>query len=500
VDSGHRGEELTLLITLLFDWIEESQQANLYYGNIYLRGAMERYFYFDAMVHPERLLPVLDVCKEWRYQNNSSEHIAIYDRYYSLANQRSSCKKIYDEVFSWLRIMSDYYFHFKSRCRPRAKNMEGRGKRKIGFFTISQRFIHFFQDIEQRFDLEENVYFSSAANSTSIAKDMARNSIFAVDESFKLMFSEFFISPSHKLFPVYFRLCFFYQRISATLHYWKPDVLLFAEGTSHYDELAALSASQLNIPTVRLQSGRAATLHSGYRNMPFDTMLCWGDAFIDRYRSVSPKAMHIACGSPLMDEVANSEPTNNHNSKNLIIFTQPVAMEIISEQDYLILVQLVEYLIKHTNKINILIRMHPIDKNTAFYELARANEQRIKIVNSPEFSLANIMNMGECAIAFASTTLSEAAACGVIPIILKTSNQHSYFPYPENHGAAIVVESLDTAIERIVEVMTNPDKFVEMRRNMQQFSYQFFGPSDGGSVNRVVKLVRDIANNKETDG
>ncbi|NOQ81325.1 MAG: glycosyltransferase [Methylophaga sp.] len=491
----YQEEELTLLITLLFDWIEESQPASLYYGNVCLRAAMERYFYFDAIVQPVKLAPLLDVCKEWRSKNKDLKQIALYDRYHALSNQRSLSKKIYGRVIPWLRILGDYYNHQRSMRKPSSSMDKVVNKHKIGFFVINERFVHFFRDIEQQLGHEKKIYFSSHPDSVMVGGDAQKESVFASDKRFNISFSSISLSPKHPLFPVYFRMCFFYQRINAVLQHWLPDVLLFAEGTSHYDELAAQSASQMNIPTVRLQSGRAAILHSGYRNMSFDTMISWGDGFIDRYKSVSPKVNHIACGSPVMDEMVNFKPIKvKCDNKNLVIFTQPVCTGFVSEQDYLILVMLAEHFVKYTDNINILIRMHPADNNPAFHDFADRHTTRVKLVNSPFYSLADVMGSAESAISFASTTLSEAAACGVIPIILKTSEQDGFFPFPEKYGAAIVVQSLDSAIKKINEVMQYPDRFREIRINMRRFSEQFFGPRDGKSKERIIRLIREIAN------
>jgi len=496
VNSGYQEEKLTLLISVLFNWLEESQPASLYYGEVCLRGAMERYFYFEAITQPSKLLPLLDVTKNWRSKNQSPDLSEFYDSFYLVASQRGFIRKIQDSISPWLRILGDFVLHLRSRLRFDSKsNLTREGGKRVGFFAVNERFIHYFRELGEQFDQEQKIFFLSRKSS----KVKGDENIFSSEKKVKVSFKFIPISPKHKLFPIYFRICFFFLRIKEVLKYWQPEVLLFAEGTSHYDALAAQAAQSLNIPTIRIQSGRAGILHSGYQNMPFDLMLCWGKGFIERYKITSPKPEYLTCRSPLISTVRKANAIKTTEKNTVVIFSQPISKHI-SQEKYMDLVQLTEKLAKHSNNINVIVRMHPADNAKKFYTVANNFKDRVKIMNSPHYSLAEVMAESQCAVGFFSTTLSEAAACGVIPIILKSSNSHSVFPFPEEYGAAIVVNSLTAAVENIHRIMMSPDGFFELRENMRRFSVHFFGEQYNNSTREVTDVVRAVVNKELIHG
>lgn len=483
--------QLTALISTLLNWVEQQHPRVLYYGQVNLRRAVECYFYFETIVQPTKLAPLLSVAKDWRLENEGSKQSETYDYYYTAARKRSFFRALSDRVVPWFRILKDYSQHLKSRfCFGQGNKKADTNQKKIGFFAINKRFVHFFEELEPNFNQETNVFFS--LNAGMMPTCSTNQNIFARAEKFSISFRSFSVFPRHALFPVYFRLCFFYQRIAATLQHWKPDVLLFAEGTSHYDELAAQAARDLNIPTVRLQSGRAGILHSGYQDMSFDVMVCWGMGFVERYKTTSQRPKYIVCGSSLVDGMRDFRPAKIDIKKTLVIFTQPISRHV-SKADYMSLVQIAKSVANRAGDVNIVVRMHPIDKSEEFHKLANHFRHKVRIMNSPDFLLADVMRISQCALGLFSTTLSEAAACGVVPIILKLSDAHSVFPFPEKHGAAIVVESLPAALNKINNVMSHPEDFSELKDNMKRFSSHFFGEQNGDSVRRIVDEVRSVA-------
>ena len=455
---------------------------------------MERYYYFDGIARPGSLSPLLEYARPWRANNKVKELSVIYDSYIDLYENRSVFRKFIDHSLSWFRIGGDYYRYYRGRISG-ARFTKNKGRTRIGFFVISDRFVNFFQDYDSRLDTEQKVYYSPLLFN-SFTNRVVNSPSFAPDKAFKNSFSDLPVGLNHALFPVCFRICFYFMRIKGALANSSPDVLVFAEGTSHYDELASLAASELKIPTVRLQSGRAALLHSGYRNMRFDVMLNWGEGFNQRYAKVSPSAEQIACGCPLLDDIT---VTTGERTNNVIIFTQPVAKGVLLEQDYLMLEQLAKRLLHCDQDIKVLVRMHPADTRTGFLDIANKSNGRIQIVNAPEYTLSEVMSRGECAVSFASTTLSEAAASGVIPILIKLEYQKKLFPFPEDVGAVVVADSMDSAVKVIRKVLWKSQDWSRVRASMQEFGNHFFGPRDRKAMDRVTDHLREIAKGKKID-
>jgi hypothetical protein len=493
VGAHTQKEELTLLISTLLDWYEGSEPTKLEYKGISYRGAYEKYFYFDTLSNPCNLKPLLIETKGWRVEQQNSAITQIYDKYLFATQKQALASKLISNIMPALRIVMDYIRHFKGLMQTYksvSDNDTSQGERRVGFFVIEKRFINFFSKIEQHLDCEEKTYFSQLSYPVEVLPRTAR---FSSSRRFKLRLSEFKLPYNHSFFMIYYRFCFFYERINVLLEYFSPEVLLFAEGTSHYEEIAALVAARQGITTIRVQSGRAAVLHSGYYNMPYDVMLNWGEGFSARYKSVSPSNKHIVCGNPDLDERHAKQRVAGR--KTLVVFTQPKNKGWIGVEDYNILINLVQHLLIYSD-IHILVRMHPVDNDDAFIKIAKASKQ-VEIVNSPKFSLAAVLKRADCVISFASTTISESAAWGVIPVIYKLPKQPKLYPYPEDEGAALVVESIQDAVIRVQDIIDNPSSYNETRNKMKNFSEYYFDTKSGNAMDKVVSEIRSAADNKQ---
>lgn len=485
-------ENLTALVKELFDWIEHRQPDSLTYKCCCLRGAFERYFYFEAMARPCNLFPLLKFTKPWRDSAKESNLTKTFDYYWKTASEAKLIKKLASIFFPWLRLLNDFYHAlisnlFSDKSDQRVEQLA------FGFFSINDRFVDFFQPIVSEFKSSACVFFSSRPSliAEKVKGQGAHLALLPMPKGFSAGLG---LSVWHPLFPVYLRLCSFYQQAYLGLQQERPHVLLFAEGTSHYDDLIARAAEQLKIPTIRIQSGRAGVLHSGYRNMCFDVMLCWSDDFVERYQSVSPKPVYHAIGSPLLDDIHHlvKQDCSKEKPFSIVIFTQPVS-EHISNQDYLLLIKFAVNLLECGESIELIVRKHPVDKHCGFDDLQQKYPLSISLLNAPKFSLATTLINAQCAVGFFSTTLSEAAACGVIPVILQLEQSQSMYPFPEKHGAAIVVHSPEEAISRILEYRKSPENFDQIKARMEVFSQRFFGMNDGRSKIRMLNLINSYS-------
>jgi len=485
--------KLTVLLTELFDWIEQQHPNYLRYNNTHLRGAFERYFYFEAMARPYNLLPLLKYTKPWRDSIKESDLTETFDHYWQAAVEVTPINKLVIISLPWLRLARDFYRSLISNVFSDKSDHPSPGKHSFGFFAINSRFVDFFQPLLAELESSKCVFFSS--HPTLIAEKIKEQGAWLVSLPVPRGLPKGLdLSVWHPLFPVYLRLCLFYQQAYLGLQQERPQVLLFAEGTSHYDDLMARAAKQLEIPTIRIQSGRAGVLHSGYRNFCFDAMVCWNDDFVERYQSVSPKPAYYAIGSPLLDDIYQLRKRDVSGEKpfTIVFFTQPVSKHI-SNHDYLLLIECAEYLLERDESIELIIRKHPVDKHPSFDQLQHKYPNRVYLMNAPEFSLAATLINTHCAVGFFSTTLSEAAACDVIPVILQLDKSHSVYPFPEKHGAAIVVGSVEAAVVKILQIQQYPEQFEPVKNDMKIFSRRFFGPSDGQAMHRLLTVLKQYA-------
>lgn len=477
--------DLTRLITELCDWVGE-RNPNLFLCDGHnLRAAFERYVYFESFANPFVLRALMRDSREWRIVSDDHH---LNEHYDLLWKQSFSLKaKFFYFLTLWTRLLRDYSLPLLQFQKKANRHKES----KVGFFTVSKRFIDFSRPFLSGLDSHNIVYFCPASLST---KEKKLSKIVVLEPLlfiFKLSKTSGF-PLNNLLTPVFMRLSLFYRQIHKTLEHKKPEILLFAEGTSHYDYLAALAAKSLSIPTLRIQSGRAGVLHSGYRNMNYDTMLCWSEDFVERYRQVSPLPEYKVVGSPTIDEFVQMKQMTPHDSQKILFITQPVSQHI-TESDYQLLISVARELLASSQEFSLVVRQHPVDKHEGFDKLAAIFPGRVKKMNSPLFSLAMTLAESKCAIGFFSTAISEAAACGVIPIILQTRSSQSVYPFPEKHNAAIVSSDVEKTTQEVLNIFRNPHDYEAMSMAMQKFSRRFFGPADGKALHRTVSEVERLA-------
>lgn len=469
-------EELTLLIANILDWVERENVHLLKYQGVNLRGAMERALYFGAVHNLQTIRPLLHGADSWR-RTADTESGRIYDSFLIQTNKISVISRTFAHLkgvaqLLWLAIQSS--------------QKEREDTKTIGLFAYSDRFVIFYKDLIARLG-NKRCQLISYPGMVDEANALTTGASLVKPQIERLRYSGVRMSPFHVLFPQYVIVLKSYLIAEGTLRHTRSRVLIFAEGTTVEDEVMARAAKKLAIPTIRIQSGRAGILHSGYRNMCFDKMLCWGDGFVQRFRPYSPSPAYLVTGSPFLDEAHHG-----YDKHTFTIFTQPIST-YISMDDYWKLVSLAEEIVTHHHEIRLQIRKHPVDHAPYFDELASRFPAKVRMMNTDKYSLTETLASSSGAIGFYSTTLSEAAAYDVVPIILKLREQHSVFPHPEQYGAAVVARNNSEAMNWISRIMQEPELLEKMRKNMKLFAREFFGPQDGQAMKRTIDCILQTA-------
>ncbi|WP_296590717.1 hypothetical protein [Methylophaga sp.] len=483
---------LTNLVSALSVYLQELEPSFFTFENKCLRGAFERYIYFDVMAgRRQSLYSLMNLTKAWRDTVQDIALIETYDYFWSQQQKRSVLQKCRAPMLSWGRFAKSMY---QSLAHPlfyrRRKTTDISASNPHGFFVTYPRFISFFRPITDVLkESRSRVCYFSESPHALLGHTQNQQSIAWLKNQIWTLRKPSFLPITNLLLPDYLRICSFYFQIYEALKHYKPQTLIFAEGTSHYDELASQAAKALGIKTVRIQSGRAGILHSGYRDMSFDVMLCWSEDFVQRYRAVSPEATYKVVGSPLIDEFVKLKQKNTDEQKCVLIITQPVSKHLTTS-DYLQLISVAKKLLDNCEHAEIVVRRHPADKHNGFLILAEQYVGRISLMEEPKHSLADAFSHSICALGFFSTALSEAAACDVIPVILQTRESQSVYPFPEKHNAAILTKNADEAVGCLNHIVTQPEDFVATRQSMRAFSIRFFGPSDGNSLLRIMSELQ----------
>lgn len=474
--------KLTDLISALVDWVDNQMPGALHYGSMPLKGCLERYFYFSTMHNPSHLLPLLYAAAGWRLSAPESFLTEFYDEMLSASkntSQLSSAKALLKTV-----LRACKFLYRRKRPQPPASQIS-----RIGLFAINGRFVRVFSEYAAELGKENILFFCANAETAEVASSLGFPVAMETPES--IAPSKIQLSFLHPLFPAYWVALQNYLQLHGTIVRYRPSLMSFAEGTSMEDHIAALAARLQGVPTVRLQSGRGGIMHSGYRNMAFDKMLCWGEAFKKHYQQYSPMPEYIVTGSPLMNDlkVTIQSQTDNHFDK-ITILTQPLNV-YINEHEYQELVRLAEKLAT-TPHLKVIVRKHPVDKSTVFETLAQKYPS-IQLMPHTRYSLAEVLSQSLCTVGFYSTTLSESAACGVIPIMIKLKDEYSVFPHPERHQAALVASNMNEAYALILDIVRTPHNFMALKENMRLFSEKFFGDHSNQAMDSILTIIKDTA-------
>lgn len=487
-------ERLTFLIAAIFDELEYGNQRLFNCGSINLRSAMERFYYFNAIVRPDSLRPLLKAGRDWRKYCPYNELSNLYDELENNFSRHGYSSHIKD----FLRLLSCWLTQqflkistvFHTLIWP--KKVSAR-KAPIAFFAFSDRFVYFFKNVIGNLHGKECVFLTT--NGLVSTRAVSKVGAKICESKSKILPAYYWhIGWRHPLYKDFTAALRYLASNYGLLIKEKPSTVIFAEGTSMEDQVIALAAKYLNIPTLRLQSGRAGILHSGYRGMCFDKMLCWGEGFVERFSSCSPDPEYLVTGNPVLDNKFVLKSSNKKHKKCLGLFTQPISQNI-TDIDYLVLVKLANLLID--NQIKLVIRKHPSDDSREFDNLATKYPSIVTVMSSDQYTLEEVFEFIDGAIGFYSTTLSEAAAYGVVPIMIKIKDQYSVFPYPEKYGAAILTESENQAFDYAVSLVKEPDRFAPTRERMKIFANYFFGPQDGKALDRILKCINKTSGDIE---
>lgn len=487
-----REERLAELIEAIMQDIEATHPSIFMYGKADFRAGLERAYYFSSVNDPQKLWPLLKAGQNWRFKAPGHSELAIL--YDDCVRVTAGIRRFRDSLMRNSIIMMGFFwreirgvFHVK---RPPSISSSDRS---TAFLALNRRFVLFFKDIVAELGSASCCFLpGNHENIESAVSEIGAKVAYSTRASVEMGLIN--MSPFHSMWAMYLHVLDAYLNFYGTLQNLGPAALVFAEGTAMEDEVACQAATILGIPTVKVQSGRASILDSGYRRASFYKTLCWGEGFAQRFRQYSPRPYYVITGSPLLDGTGTVSDGSGKKKPDdakmtLVVFTQPVSMHI-SHDEYLSLVKLVEEILLLHPQLNILVRKHPADQSQAF-DVLISKYDRMKSMASGQYPLSQVLGQSQVALSFFSTTLSEAAAYGVIPIMLKLNQFHSAFPFPEKYGAALVAESRTQALDIMSGLLSDRDMVQKIRKNMSVFVDQYFGPRDDMALKRIVHHIQN---------
>jgi hypothetical protein len=476
---GESLERLTVSIRSSFAAIEKRWPGMLDYGEVPLRGAMERRAYQEALLDAGRLETLADVTgdraefSEWLPQQRSRWHA--------------------DGIWGYLKAWARLIFYGLLRASGQGDERDRASGPEFVFCALRPRFVNFFRPIIEQLGSHRCAVVCESGY--GVETEASRHGLAVCKrQSARLQFHRVRRPPA-AMFPLYSVAIVDFLRALGTLRRCRPRAVVFAEAASFPEEIIARAARALGIATVRVQYGRAGVISPGYYHMPYDKMLMWGEGFVDRIKRVSPDCRYIVTGSPLMDKVMKIGLSKrlglfSEDKPMISVISQPECASI-SRQDYASLVAIIDRVLRSGVDINVLVRLHPADKATDFAQLANQWPDRMRVTTAQELPLDTVIGESVMVTGLYSTVLSEAAASGVLPVVIRLGERHVIFPSPEEQGAAALASSQDEAVAIICRLAADTAARSEYRDGMSAFARRYFGPMDGGAVARIAEHIEN---------
>jgi hypothetical protein len=420
-------------------------------GRANIRYVVERQLYFavvedrqlyDYFVAHERGQPLPDV--------NTMTHWAREITPY-LRNARPAPGEPLDRKTRLLR----WLHHRHGRGSVQIEKCDG-GRPRVLFLVIHPKFVRYLKPIAERLSrpfaflaIEDPAMFDVLRE-----QDLPRVHIELTAETQAMTLPE--VEIFHEkfkpgLFDDWFIRLNAVRRALKVLH---PDCIVVPEGNAAIYELANQSAKPIGISTVCIQQGWAPVMHPGFRNMNYASMCVWGEAFADMLQTRNPDQHFVVTGN----HVVFGRPQGDVSERNALAFFLQNGAYWLTEQAWRRMLDLIVWTAKRFPDREIRVREHPGAPLTEA-ELLRLNEApNIRQMSPGPFSLEDVFSGCRVAIAITSTTILEAVASGIVPLILDVGGFGPYSPDIAATGAAIEVNNYQDA-RRELERLVDDDRF-----------------------------------------
>jgi hypothetical protein len=482
--SLYAGEEhlqrVTHLIRDALAAVEAARPGCFDYEGESLRGTIERDVYHRATQRPE-VLRALE-----RALRASGVRSFDFTRFVDASHSRPA-----EPLFKRLTSAPKARTRLLLRAMQAAALPAEAAPAELLFCATDPRFVTFFEPFIRHLGPERCAVLPLAVD--GVEEAAARRSLRLLPRSRGRARLGALARPPRDLFAFYASAVMLLVDAACALAMARPRTVVFAEGASPQEHAMGLAARAAGIPTVRVQHGRAGVLHPGYYDMPCDKMLMWGAGFAERIRPFSPASRYVVTGSPLFDA---AEPARGDaklsafagDSPVVTIITQPVSENIL-EADYRALVEVALRLMSETPDVRVLVRLHPMDRSPAFASVAGDSPDRVKVTRAADHSLRAVLDASALVLGLFSTVLSEAAALGTLPIVLRLGARHRIFPAPEDEGAAVLAESFEAATAAAKILARDAEARARYAAPMRDFARRYFGPCDGRAVARICHHI-----------
>ncbi len=292
--------------------------------------------------------------------------------------------------------------------------------------------------------------------------------------------------------PAYFHsasACRAIDKILGTWNHYNPGKALIVEGDTSMLHVIGFVSRLTSCETYCLQWGSVGTSvpKTGWRNMPFDRFLAWGEFFREGMEEYNPDIRISVVGHPNINDIR----TGKSSSSPLIILfaVQKVMRPFIIEAD---LDLFIDTAIKTAGKMPeylIRIRSHPNYPIPDQMKKKNAHIRNIEWHDYFNFTLDESLQNTRVCVTVSSTLSFEALNYGAVPVYLKVNEIDLYLHRMEDRFKSITNGEVSHVAEPsdIVDVIRKMDSL-----NLKSFDagYFFKNVGDEAVENIVAELIK----------
>ncbi len=222
----------------------------------------------------------------------------------------------------------------------------------------------------------------------------------------------------------------------------RPAALVVPEGNAPYNELFNRAFHALGLPSVCIQQGWSPIVHTGFRNMSYDRMCVWGAGFAETLAPFNPAQRFVVTGS----HVISPRVRTTHRANGAIaFFLQPGGSPLITSQAAKSMLGLAVWAARQFPSREIRVRPHPGGPLSEAEEKCLSLAPNLRIMPASFASMEEVLENCDIAVSIFSTTILEAAAAGVIPLIVNVAGLPHYNPDIARDHAAVEAQDFETA-------------------------------------------------------
>lgn len=301
-----------------------------------------------------------------------------------------------------------------------------------------------------------------------------------------------------KFHPAFFDSWF--VRLNAVRRAFKalrPSCVVVPEGNADYYELVNQAAKTIGIRTVCVQQGWAPVVHPGFRNMHYGRMCVWGEKFVDMLAPFNPKQRFVVTGN----HVLTSEPQGNVRDRAAIAFFLQNGAHWMTDEVWKGMLDLIVWAARRFPDREIRVREHPgarLARKDLDYIAATSN---VKLMVPERFVLKDVFANCRVAVAINSTTILEAIASGIVPLILDVGGWGAYNPDVASNGAAVELKGFAqarTALERLADDDAYCQSFGPALDREQRSLFARYGEPALEAIVAVIEGGRSMRKNLRT--